>query len=225
MTQPDRAPSPLRRAAAAAALVALVVALLYLAISAIFSWYILLASVISLGVLVVAVWFILSRRGLARAIAAVVAAVALVTFISVVLATESLIVLTVGLGLAAVSIVAASYALSPISAEVDDNKRAPRAHHPVLLMNLRSGGGKAERFRLADLCRERGIEPVILNRRPPPRSSLSWRLSGKSSALPRGVSGRGRSSKCVPPNPWRSGSTARPESSSHRCDSSAGPAH
>ena len=163
MTQPDRAPSPLRRAAAAAALVALVVALLYLAISAIFRWYILLASVISLGVAVVAVWFILSRRGLARAIAAVVAAVALVTFIGVVLATESLIVLTVGLGLAAVSIVAASYALSPISAAVDDNKRAPRAHHPVLLMNLRSGGGKAERFGLADLCRERGIEPVILN--------------------------------------------------------------
>jgi hypothetical protein len=113
MTQPDRAPSPLRRAAAAAALVALVVALLYLAISAIFRWYILLTSVISLGVLVVAVWFILSRRGLARAIAAVVAAVALVTFVGVVLATESLIVLTVGLGLAAVSIVAASYALSP----------------------------------------------------------------------------------------------------------------
>ncbi len=52
MTQPDRAPSPLRRAAAAAALVALVVALLYLAISAIFRWYILLTSVISLGVLV-----------------------------------------------------------------------------------------------------------------------------------------------------------------------------
>ncbi len=98
MTQPDRAPSPLRRAAAAAALVALVVALLYLAISAISRWYILLASVLSLGVLMVAVGFILSRRGVARAIASVVAAVALVTFIGVVLATESLIVLMVGLG-------------------------------------------------------------------------------------------------------------------------------
>ncbi len=407
MTQPDGAPSPLRRAAAAAALVALVVALLYLAISAIFHWYILLTSVISLGVLVIAVWFILSRRGLARAIAGVVAAVALVIFIGVVLATESLIVLTVGLGLAAVSIVAASYALSPTSAAVDNNKRAPRAHHPVLLMNLRSGGGKAERFGLADLCRERGIEPVILNpgddlrqlaedavsrgadllgmaggdgslalvasiasqhgipfvvipagtrnhfaldlgldradvpgalkayedgvdtaidlaevngsvfvnnvsmgvyasivqsadyrnakvqtaaamlpdllgprrrhstcssrcrpatkqsapscswcpttltswpscaaeapasvstaarwgsstygssRRPTPKSSPRWKSSGKPSALPRGVSGRRLSSKCVPANAWRSGSTARPESSSHRYDSSAGPA-
>jgi hypothetical protein len=68
---------------------------------------------------------VVHRRGLARALAAVVAAVALVTFISVVIATESFIVLTVGLGLAAVSIMAASYALSPISAPVDVNKRAP----------------------------------------------------------------------------------------------------
>jgi hypothetical protein len=151
MTQPGRAPSPLRRAAAAAALAALVAALLYLAISAIFRWYILLVSVISLGVAVVATWFILSRRGLARALAAVVATVALVTFIGVVITTESLIVLTVGLGLAAVSIVAASYPLSPISAAIDDNKRAPRAHRPVLLMSLRSGGGKAKRFGLAEL--------------------------------------------------------------------------
>jgi diacylglycerol kinase family enzyme len=29
-------------------------------------------------------------------------------------------------------------------------------------MNLKSGGGKAERFRLAEECRKRGIEPVIL---------------------------------------------------------------
>jgi hypothetical protein len=407
MTQPDRAPSYLRRAAAAAALAALVAALLYLAISAIFHWYILLASVISLGVAVVAVWFILSRRGLARVLAAVVAAVALVTFIGVVIATESLVVLTIGLGLAAVSIVAASYALGPISAAVYDTKRAPRAQHPVLLMNLRSGGGKAERFGLAELCRERGIEPVILNpgddlrqlaedavsrgadllgmaggdgslalvasiasrhgipfvvipagtrnhfaldlgldrtdvpgalkayedgvdtaidlaevngsvfvnnvsmgvyasivqsadyrnakmqtaaamlpdlldrrrrhstctsrcrpatnpsapscswcpttptswpscaaeapasvstaarwgsstygssRRPTPKSSLRWKLPGKPSGLPHGVSGQRLSSKCVLANPLRSGSTARPESSSHRYDSSAGPA-
>jgi hypothetical protein len=112
---------------------------------------------------VVAVWYVLSRRGLARVIAAVVAAVALVTFISVVIATESLIVLTIGLGLAAVSIAAANYALSPISTAVDGNKRAPRAQHPVLLMNLRSGRGKVGRSGLAELCRDRGIEPVILN--------------------------------------------------------------
>ena len=47
-------PSPLRRAAAAVALAALVAALLYLAVSAIQRWDVLLASVISLGVAVVA---------------------------------------------------------------------------------------------------------------------------------------------------------------------------
>ena len=37
-----------------------------------------------------------------------------------------------------------------------------RPTHGVLIMNLRSGGGKAERFALAEECRRRGIEPVIL---------------------------------------------------------------
>ena len=39
---------------------------------------------------------------------------------------------------------------------------APRVAHPVLLVNPRSGGGKATRFQLADRCRELGIEPVVL---------------------------------------------------------------
>jgi len=38
-------------------------------------------------------------------------------------------------------------------------RRRPRY---VLIMNLRSGGGKAERFHLADECAARGIEPVVL---------------------------------------------------------------
>ena len=39
---------------------------------------------------------------------------------------------------------------------------APRVTHPVLLMNPRSGGGKATRFQLADRCRQQGIEPVVM---------------------------------------------------------------
>ena len=38
----------------------------------------------------------------------------------------------------------------------------PAAQHGVLIMNLKSGGGKAEKFHLADECRKRGIEPVVL---------------------------------------------------------------
>jgi diacylglycerol kinase family enzyme len=33
---------------------------------------------------------------------------------------------------------------------------------PVLIMNLKSGGGKAEQFHLVDECRTRGIRPVVL---------------------------------------------------------------
>ena len=38
----------------------------------------------------------------------------------------------------------------------------PPAANGVLFMNLKSGGGKAERFHLVDECRARGIEPVVL---------------------------------------------------------------
>jgi diacylglycerol kinase family enzyme len=41
-------------------------------------------------------------------------------------------------------------------------KPAPKPNHPVLLMNPKSGGGKAERFHLVDECRARGIEPIVL---------------------------------------------------------------
>src|SRR5258707_1258717 len=40
--------------------------------------------------------------------------------------------------------------------------RARRRWYPVLIMNLKSGGGKAERFRLAEECERRGIEPIVL---------------------------------------------------------------
>jgi diacylglycerol kinase family enzyme len=38
------------------------------------------------------------------------------------------------------------------------------AERPVLLVNPKSGGGKAERFDLAGACRRRGIEPIVLER-------------------------------------------------------------
>lgn len=42
---------------------------------------------------------------------------------------------------------------------------APAPHRPVLFFNLRSGGGKAERFELAKEARARGIEPIELGAR------------------------------------------------------------
>jgi hypothetical protein len=42
--------------------------------------------------------------------------------------------------------------------------QARRLAHPVLFYNPFSGGGKAERFALAEQARRRGIEPIELKR-------------------------------------------------------------
>ena len=96
-------PSRLRRTDAAVALAALVAAVVYVAVSAVSRWYVLLESIVSLGVTVIAAWYVLSRRGTSRAIAGVVAALALLVLIAAMVASESIIVLVVGLALAAVS--------------------------------------------------------------------------------------------------------------------------
>src|SRR5829696_8638088 len=44
-----------------------------------------------------------------------------------------------------------------------DLRRVGRARHGVLVMNPRSGGGKAERFHLEAEARRRGITPVVLH--------------------------------------------------------------
>ena len=166
MTQPKPVaggkPSWLRRVAAAAALAALVAALIYLVWAALYRWHVVLISVVPLGVAVIAAWYILSRRGVVRAIAAVVAALALLVFAAIVVAGEGVSALVVGLLLAAVSVGAASYALRPLAVN-SAAERGLNARHPVLLMNLKSGGGKAERFGLVELCRQRGIEPIVLH--------------------------------------------------------------
>jgi len=166
MTQPTTVasaePSRLRRAAAAIALAALAAAAIYLAWTAIYRWHAVLVSAVPLVVAVIAAWYMLSRRGPAHVVAAVVAVLALLVFAVVAVTTEGVIVLLAGLGLAAVSAGAASYALGP-TAVVGAVERGPSARHPVLLINPRSGGGKAERFGLVEFCRQRSIEPVVLH--------------------------------------------------------------
>jgi len=75
-----------------------------------------------------------------------------------------------GLG-SRVGLLAASTALSRYALRRDANAlkalRVPgtavgAARQGVLIMNLKSGGGKAEQFGLVDECRRRGIEPVVL---------------------------------------------------------------
>jgi diacylglycerol kinase family enzyme len=161
-TETDGKPSWLRRVAAAVALTALVAALIYLVWAALYRWHVVLIGVVPLGVAVVAAWYILSRRGVARAIAAVVAAFAVLVFAVLVVASESMRVLVTGLVLGAVSVGATSYALR-LTDVASAAELGLNARHPVLLINLKSGGGKAEQFRLVELCRQGGIEPIVLH--------------------------------------------------------------
>ena len=75
--------------------------------------------------------------------------------------------LELSLLLVVVSALAARSALRqvPDSPPLDGNSTAVgrRPHHPVLIMNPWSGGGKVEKFNLVEECRKREIEPVVLS--------------------------------------------------------------
>jgi diacylglycerol kinase family enzyme len=118
-------------------------------------------------VCVVGGWYAVSRRGVFRA-AGLVAMVAGVAVLGAGLLAGDFsfprVILLVAA--AALSVVSARYALRPDErrwrALQEQTGRASRARHPVLIMNLKSGGGKAERFQLAEECERRGIEPIVL---------------------------------------------------------------
>jgi diacylglycerol kinase family enzyme len=97
------------------------------------------------------------RRGVVRVIAFVLAAMLLLGALEVLLDRRILDRLIIALLVwAAVSAAHAAFAVhAPLP-------RARRPRRPVLFLNPRSGGGKAERFKLADEARTRGIEPIEL---------------------------------------------------------------
>jgi diacylglycerol kinase family enzyme len=68
----------------------------------------------------------------------------------------ALLVITVG----AAQVALASYLRASPAADV---RRAPAPSHPVLLCNPWSGGGKVERFGLADVASSLGVETVMLD--------------------------------------------------------------
>ena len=131
-----------------------------------------------LGCVVVAAaaaWYGVLRRGAARVAGLTVAALALATAVLVlVLGGTRFVDLLVLVGL--VVTVAAARATMAVHVDLPS---APAPRRAVLFFNPRSGGGKAERFKLAEEARKRGIEPIELG--PP------WDLE----ALVRGAVDRG----------------------------------
>jgi diacylglycerol kinase family enzyme len=157
----------MQRAAAALALAAAVVAAGLLLLGVVLHVVAVLLGIVSMLIVITAGWYAVSRRGLRRVVALTVMVLALAG-LTTALVFENLNGIALGLviGAAAVSVASARYALRPGSGATHETSAHPRtAMRPgrgVLIMNLKSGGGKAERFRLAEECEKRGIEPVVL---------------------------------------------------------------
>jgi diacylglycerol kinase family enzyme len=123
-------------------------------------------------------WYGLLRRGAARTAGLAAAGLALAAIVVLLVAGGSL--LAQAFVLAGVLITLAA-ARTGLKAHVDLLRVAP-PQRPVLFFNPKSGGGKAERFALAERARERGIEPIELK----PGDDLETLVRG---AVERGADG------------------------------------
>ena len=141
---------------------ALAVGLVYLVVVSFRRWDVLLASVATLSALVVAAWFAVSRRGTPGAVALVVGVVALVLFDRGHAGERQRARPRRGPAPRGRLDGQRRLALHQPSVDPSARTRRRRPRHAVLIMNPWSGGGKVERFALEQLCRERGIEPIVL---------------------------------------------------------------
>jgi diacylglycerol kinase family enzyme len=159
-------PTWAERAGAWLALVTLAATIVALLAGAVLNWAGGLLAVAGVVIGVTAGWYAVSRRGAVRAIALAFAAVAVAMFVWGLLAADFRllnVLLTVALALTSVSSARVALHRTRTAQHTSRHVHAvPPARHPVLIMNLKSGGGKASRFRLEDECPARGIEPVVL---------------------------------------------------------------
>jgi hypothetical protein len=149
-----------RRLAAAASLALGLLALGVAVAAAIESWPNGISVLACLALALVGAWHGVRRAGPRRLLAFLVAALALLGALALILlegqALLNLAVLcAVGLSLALARVAFGRHVALP---------PAPRPRQPVLFYNPLSGGGKAERFKLAEEARARGIDPVELTR-------------------------------------------------------------
>jgi diacylglycerol kinase family enzyme len=128
----------------------------------------LLASAPLLALAVFAMWYALTRAGWRRFVGAALTVAALIGIVIVAVLGDrtSFVLAVVGVALIVVAAALGRWALGrdvrTLKAELTAGPAVAPATRPVLLINPRSGGGKAERLRLSDACIERGIEPVEL---------------------------------------------------------------
>jgi diacylglycerol kinase family enzyme len=157
-----------RRVAAIAAIALFAAAVVFTVVAVVREplWF--LAQLVLLVILALAFWDALTRPGARRWAAVAVAAVAVVAILVIEVDRDGRaglsLVLRIGAVLAAAGL--ARYATArdvrTLQRTVTPGTPVPAARRGTLIMNLKSGGGKAERFHLVDECRARGVEPVVL---------------------------------------------------------------
>jgi diacylglycerol kinase family enzyme len=153
-----------QRVSAVIALVALAAAIVIVLNAVWRAPLVLIGTIVTLGIAVTASWYVMTRRGVVRLIALLIVVVALAAAIVLVLTNDYALLSLVGL-IIALSIATGSAVIAlrmPVVADTSGTSRSSEPRHPTLLMNPRSGGGKVEKFRLADEASSRGIEPIVL---------------------------------------------------------------
>jgi diacylglycerol kinase family enzyme len=113
-----------------------------------------------LAIALAAAWYGLIRTGSARLLGSGVAALAVAVTVVVLIADGDHLVQALVIVVALGSMLLATRSAFRIHAPLES---APDPRHPVLFYNPKSGGGKAEKFHLAEEARARGIEPIELN--------------------------------------------------------------
>ncbi len=168
MNESSPRPGVWRRLAAVGALVLVVLVLVVTIIVIVKDPLTVVLQLALLLVMALAAWDALTRTGGRRWAAVVVAAVAIIAIVVLQVAREgsSGLLLLLQLALLCVAVGLARYALArdvrTLKRGATPGAPVPAARRGALIMNLKSGGGKAARFHLQDECRARGIEPIVL---------------------------------------------------------------
>lgn len=108
-------------------------------------------------------WWMLTHTGWIRALAVVLMVAAPLTVLVLYASAGLLWVVPVSLGLWALALLAGRTALTEDSPPGMPERSVGPAGRPFLIMNPRSGGGKVEKFRLAERARALGAEVVVLD--------------------------------------------------------------
>jgi diacylglycerol kinase family enzyme len=162
------APTAARRWSAVASIVLLAAVLVASAVTVAIDVRLLSIHVPLLLVAVLGAWYALTRTGLRRALGVAVCIAAVAGILGVVW-DEDIEVLAFLLGRLVAVAVAVSLARFTLGRDLRSMKQRPTpgvavtpATRGVLIMNMKSGGGKAQQCNLPEECRTRGIEPVVL---------------------------------------------------------------